>query len=287
MSEIRFDTVSYSWLAWDTENDQPFNPQPVIDATASNDIYYDSRVPFGEVYDATQTDTIHVTADFSESLTLTIAAADVFVAFERDMRVVSVATEVENGNDVLVVNLQNGAIIPLVKTAAGAVTFRIGSNPDDRHGYDGTSYTLADFASTYQAGFGLDSAIFDPIAGPASILVGANGQLKPVLLGPPVSASDPNGDPIVYSLDSVSLALGFDIDAQTGQVSYHGDGSILTSGESLKVTIIASSHSADGDNTQVQQALTVNVVAGLQTANEIRWHNGGEEGILRLITLYH
>lgn len=44
MSEIRFDTISHSWLAWDTENDQPLTPQPIIEAFTPYDIYYDARV---------------------------------------------------------------------------------------------------------------------------------------------------------------------------------------------------------------------------------------------------
>jgi len=275
MSEIRFDTISHSWLAWDTENDQPLNPQPIIEAFTPHDIYYDARVPFGAIYEATQSDTIHITADFAESLTLTHAAPDVFVAFERNVRAVSVTTEVENGDDVLLVNLQNGALIRLVQSGADAVRFRIGSNSDDRQGYDGTSQTLAGFAASYQTGFGRDSAVFDPNIGQADILFGANGQLKPVLIGLPVSATDPNGDPIVYRLDNVSLALGFDIDAQSGQVRYRGDGSTLVDGDRLTLTITASSHGANGDNSEIQQALTVNVVTGVQTENEIRWYNGG------------
>ena len=66
MSEIRFDTISHSWLAWDTENDQPLDPQPIIEVFTPHDIYYDARVPFGAIYEATQSDTIHITADFAE-----------------------------------------------------------------------------------------------------------------------------------------------------------------------------------------------------------------------------
>ncbi|MFW2437498.1 MAG: type I secretion C-terminal target domain-containing protein [Parvibaculales bacterium] len=216
MSEIRFDTISHSWLAWDTENDQPLDPQPIIEAFTPHDIYYDARVPFGAIYEATQSDTIHITADFAESLTLTLAAPDVFVAFERNVRAVSVTTEVENGDDVLLVNLQNGALIRLVQSGADALRFRIGSNSDDRQGYDGTSQTLAGFAASYQTGFGSNDVI------DISVLLDGYVDGASTLSDFVTVAATGNNNDAVISIDANGDGSGADVTIELTNVDVTG-----------------------------------------------------------------
>ena len=233
MSEIRFDTISHSWLAWDTENDQPLNPQPIIEAFTPHDIYYDARVPFGAIYEATQSDTIHITADFAESLTLTLAAPDVFVAFERNVRAVSVTTEVENGDDVLLVNLQNGALFRLVQSGADAVRFGVASGgraidggdhvigfqlQDDRvvfvHTPSATD-TNTDNAPQTLPDFLMSAAGFDGITGTADdwfvaspIIDHANGEN--VVTGVRFKFADTSPSVLESKLAASIISIGFD-----------------------------------------------------------------------------
>ena len=84
-------------------------------------------------------------------------------------------------------------------------------------------------------------------------------------LGSPVSATDANSDPIVYSLVSATTAAGrpaagFTIDAASGQVSYGGRGvDFESSGGSVVLTVQATSRGADATPTAVTQQVTVRV----------------------------
>ncbi len=118
-----------------------------------------------------------------------------------------------------------------------------------------------------------EDAQFAPLAGDFSMFLGEDGSTSPINLGAPVTASDINGDAIVYSLDAASLAAGFIIDATTAQLSYAGAPNTIqqAGGSTFTVVVQATSIGATSAPVVVSQNVPVllldNLVSGTSGAD--------------------
>jgi len=106
----------------------------------------------------------------------------------------------------------------------------------------------------------LGAAVFNtPLPSDLSISENADGSSTAITVGSPVTATDPDGDTVTYSL-AAPVAAGFTIGSSTGQISYSGSGLDREVSAAIRLVVVASSIGPDGTNAvKVRQPVTITV----------------------------
>ena len=107
-----------------------------------------------------------------------------------------------------------------------------------------------------------------------------------------VEATDPEGDPVTYSLDQASIDNGFAIDAETGLISYVGSGLDRETTDSYTLTVTASSSAVSGGTAIHTVTITVDDVneppvfdSNASTAGTIEENNDGSTTAIAITTV--
>ncbi|MDE0117597.1 MAG: hypothetical protein OXT07_13400, partial [bacterium] len=113
-------------------------------------------------------------------------------------------------------------------------------------------------------------AVFGAVPEDLSIAENESGAGTAIAVGSPVTATDADGDSVAYSLEGARspewplgntppAPAGFAIDASSGQISYEGTGLDRESFPTVAMVVVATSTGADGEPTEVRQAVSVTV----------------------------
>ena len=210
---------------------------------------------------------------------------------------VATVTATDPDGDTVTYSLDNAATANgfVINTDTGVITYT--GSGFDHEDTDITTVTVTATSASGSVTHDVVISISDENEAPAfdtgtpttgSINEGRDGSETGVSIVT-VTASDPDGDTVTYSLDTTSVRNGFEIDTSTGVITYTGDG--LDREEAANYTLTVTATSSGGS---ISHDVTVTVTnaneapsfaADAATAASINENTDGSDTAIRIATV--